>query len=387
MRGHITKRSKDSYSIKISLGKDTTTGKYKYQWFTVQGSKKDAEKKLSELLHQRDTGSYIQPGKTTVTEYLDRWLKEYAWPNLAPRTAEGYEKIARHYFIPVLGSNLLVNLKPEHLQIFYSQELERGLSTQTVRHHHTMIHKALRDAVEWGLLIRNIADAVKPPRLQHHEMQTWDEREVMQFLEAARAGPYYEIFYLALFTGMRRSEFLALRWQDIDFILGQIYVNRSVHVLKGGKIHFRTPKTAKGKRTVALTPSTMLMLNEYRKQKESEALLLDKPILDNDLLFGDLENTPILPDTLSHAWLKLVRKTGPKAIRLHDARHTHASLMLKQGIHPKIVQERLGHASIQLTLDTYSHVTPGIQAAAANSFDKAFTKKYNESEIEVVKKD
>ncbi len=170
-----------------------------------------------------------------------------------------------------------------------------------------------------------------------------------------------------------------MRWQDIDSILGQTYISRSVHVLKGSQVHFRTPKTAKGRRTIALTPSTLLMMAEYRKGKETEALLLDRPILDSDLLFGDLEGKSILPSTLTHAWSNIVKKTGLKRIRLHDARHTHASLMLKQGIHPKIGQERLGHSSITITLDTYSHVAPGLQQTAANSFDEAFTTKYNKT--------
>jgi len=379
MRGHIVKRGKDSYSIKVSLGKDAVTGKYKAQWYTVRGSKRDAEKRLSELLHQQDTGTYIQTGKAKLADYLERWLKEYVWPNLAPRTAESYEHIARHYISPYLGNYELVNLKPEHLQQFYSTELASGLSPQTVRHHHTMLHKALQNAVEWGLVIRNVADAVSPPHTQQHEMQTWNEDEIMLFLDASKSTPYYEIFYLALFTGMRRSELLALRWQDIDSILGQIYVNRSVHVLKGSLVHFRTPKTAKGRRTIALTPSTLLMLAEYRKRKEVEALLLDRPIPDSDLLFGDLEGKPVLPSTLTHAWSRIVKRAGLKPIRLHDARHAHASLMLKQGIHPKIVQERLGHSSITVTLDTYSHVAPGLQQAAANLFDEAFTTKYNKT--------
>ncbi|MFC1957483.1 tyrosine recombinase XerC [Chloroflexota bacterium] len=165
---------------------------------------------MSEILHQLDTGAYMKPGKTTVSDYLPRWLAEYAKPNLSPRTTEGYEKIVSHYLIPQFGNLILAELKPEHLQKFYSQEVEQGLSPQTVRNHHTMIHKALDDAVEWSLIARNVADAVKPPRLQHHEMQTWDENEIIQFLEAAKATPYYEIFYTALFTGMRRSELLAM---------------------------------------------------------------------------------------------------------------------------------------------------------------------------------
>jgi integrase len=379
MRGHIEQRSKNkgTWSIKIALGKDNS-GKYKYKWYTVQGSKKDAERKLSELLHQLDTGSYILLGKTTVGEYLGRWLAEYVQPNLSPRTAEGYEHIIHRYLVPAIGSLAIANLKPEHLQHYYSEALISGLSAQTVRHHHTVLHKALQDAVEWSLLVRNVADAVSPPHTTQPEMQTWNESEVSIFLDAARVTPYNELFYLALFTGMRRSELLALRWQDIDFIYGQISVNRSLHVLKGGKVIFRQPKTATGRRTIALPPSALLLLTDYRKQKDAEALLLARPVLDTDLVFSTL-GKPLLPNTVTHAWGKLVKCTGLKAIRLHDARHTHASIMLKQGIHPKIVQERLGHSSIQITLDTYSHVAPGLQEAAAQRFDDAFKVVHNKA--------
>ncbi len=376
MRGHIVQRSKGTYSIKISLGKDPTTGKYKSQWFTVKGSKMDAEKRLSELLHQLDTGNYMKPGKTTVAAYLDRWLADYAKPYLSPRTIEGYEHIMKRYIIPKLGNHTLVHLKPEHLQHFYSAELNTGLSAQTVRHHHMVMHKALDNAVEWGLVVRNIADAVRPPRAQRIEMQTWSENEIVQFLEAAKATPYYELFYLALFTGMRRSELLALRWQDIDFIYSQIYVSRGLHVLKESKVVFRSPKTAAGRRTIALSPSVILLLRDHREKREAESLLLGKPVSDNDLVFSVL-GKHLLPNTVTHAWSKLVNHSGLKAIRLHDARHTHASIMLKQGIHPKIVQERLGHSSIQITLDTYSHVAPGLQEAAAKRFDDAVKVRHN----------
>jgi len=179
-----------------------------------------------------------------------------------------------------------------------------------------------------------------------------------------------------LFTGMRRSELLALRWQDIDFLLGEIYVNCSLHVLVGGKVILRSPKTKTGKRTVALPPSAYLVLSEYRKTKEAEALMLSIPLKEDDLLFSTAPyGKPFLPNTVSHAWSKLIRRIGIKPIRLHDARHTHASLMLKQGIHPKVVQERLVHSSIQMTIDTYSHVAPGIQEAAANRFDEILNHK------------
>jgi integrase len=247
-----------------------------------------------------------------------------------------------------------------------------------------VLHVALQTTVKWGLLSRNVADAVSPPRAQRPEMHTWGEDDITRFLEAAKGTPYYALFYTAFFTGMRRSELLALRWQDVDFILSQVYVSRSLHQVKDGSFAFRSPKTAKGRRTVALPPSAILVLNEHREKQKLEHAMLGIPLTDDDLVFSQLDGRPLLPDTVSHAWIKLVRHTGLKPIRFHDARHSHASLMLKQGIHPKIVQERLGHSTIAITLDTYSHVAPGLQEAAAKRFDEAFTIRYNKAANETV---
>jgi integrase len=382
MRGHITKRGKNSYSIAISLGKDPVTGKYKQQWVSVKGTKKDAEKRLGELLHQLDTGTFMKPGKTTLGEFLEHWLKDYVWPNLAPRTAEGYESIVRFHLVPALGRVTLMQLKPEHLQGYYADKLSGGLSAQTIRHHHATLHKALRTAVEWGLLQRNSADAVNPPRVQRAEMQTWGEGDIVTFLEAARETPYFTLFHTALFTGMRRGELLALRWCDVDLILCQVHITRALHHLRTGEIVYRAPKTAKGRRMIALSPSAASVLREHRGKQEVTRATLGMTLKDDDLVFSDLEGKPLLPDTVTHAWIKLVRHTGLKPIRLHDARHTHASLMLKQGVHPKIVQERLGHASIGITLDTYSHVAPGLQEAAAIGFDQLVSNRRENKPVE-----
>lgn len=374
-RGSIIERG-GHYTLIINLGRDPTTGKRKQQWVTVKGNKKDAEKRLSEILHQLDTGAYIHPGKTTMGEYLAKWLAEYAKPNLSPRGYERYESICRVHLIPALGSIALTQLRPEHIQRHYSDSLKDGLSPLSVRYHHVVLHKALATALKWGLVVRNVADGVDVPRAHPGEMQTWDESELNKFLETAKATPYYALFYTALFTGMRRSELLALRWQDIDFIYSQIYVNRSMHQLRDGSRVFTAPKTDKSRRTIALTPSTFLVLESYRKAREIECKMLGVTLQDSDLVFSTL-GKPLRPNTVTRAWGMLATKAGVKVIRLHDARHTHASLMLKQGIHPKIVQERLGHSTISITLDTYSHVAPGLQEAAAQSFDKVIEKVTN----------
>ncbi len=383
MRGHIVKRGKSSYTVVLTLGNDPQTGKRKQQWVSVKGTKKEAEKRLSEILHQLDTGMFMRPGKTTLAEYLEKWLSDYAKPNLSPRGFERYAGIIKQHLIPDMGSIALTQLRPEHLQKHYTARLNNGLSAGTVRYHHAVLHKALQTAIKWGLINRNVADGVDVPRARRKEMQTWDEWDVTRFLEAAKDTPYYALFYTALFTGMRRSELLALQWQDIDFIFSQVYVSRSLHHLKDGSYVFTQPKSARSRRTIALSPSAILTLKEHKENQQAIRASLGIPLTDDDLVFSTLEDKPLRPNTVTRAWTMLAARAGVKVIRLHDARHTHASLMLKQGIHPKIVQERLGHASIQMTLDTYSHVAPGLQQAAAEGFDKLL---YPRRENEAVEK-
>jgi integrase len=232
-------------------------------------------------------------------------------------------------------------------------------------------------ALKWGLISRNPADAITPTRPLHSEMQTTNEEEVEDFLEFVRKTPYYALFYLDIFTGMRRSELLALRWCDVDLDLCEVSIIRSIHHLRDGSLIFRQPKTAKGRRMIALTPSTALMLRDYKKNQEVTRLMLGIPLKDDDLVFSQVDGKPLLPDTVSHAWAKAMKRTGLKHFRLHDGRHTHTSIKLKQGIHPKTAQVRLDHATISTTLDLYSHVAPGLQEAAARHFDEAFSPKYN----------
>ena len=382
MRGHIVKRGKDSYTVVLSLGTDPVTGKRRQQWVSVKGTKRAAEKRLGELLHQLDTGTFMRPGKTTLGEFLEGWLRDYAKPNLSPRGFERYAGIVRQHLVPELGSIPLTQLKPEHLQRHYAAKLNGGLSARTVRYHHAVLHVALQTAVKWGLVARNAADAIDAPRVKRTEMQTWDEDDVAHFLLAAKNSPYYSLFYTALFTGMRRSELLALRWRDVDLLLCQASVSRGLHHLKDGSYIFTEPKSAKSRRTVALSPSLAGVLREHRERQEAEQAVLGVVLTEDNLIFSTLDGKPLCPDTVTRAWAMLAARASVKRIRLHDARHTHASLMLKQGVHPKVVQERLGHASIQMTIDTYSHTVPGLQEAAAAAFDKVVLPRHENAPAE-----
>ncbi len=376
MRGSIIERN-GSYRIAVSLGKDPVTKKYRQYFETVRGNKKDAQRRLRELLSSLDNGTFAKPGKQTVADFLEQWLADYCWPNLSPRSAESYQYIVRTHLTPSLGKILLTQLKPEHLQHLYSEKLSAGrsdgkggLSNRTVRYCHATMHKALSSAVKLEMIPRNVADAVEAPKVRHHEVRTMNENDIHIFLEYARSTPFYALFFTLLYTGIRRSEILALRWSNVDLVLCQISISRTVHQLHNGQIIYGEPKTVKSKRSVSLTPLTVTVLREHQEAecKLRESLGLP-PITDDDLVFCHYDGKTYLPDSITHSWHKLALRCGLKGIRLHDARHTHASLMLKQGIHPKIVQERLGHSSIQITLDTYSHVVPGLQEAAAKRFD------------------
>ena len=251
-----------------------------------------------------------------------------------------------------------------------------GLSPRTVRHHHVTLHTALQSAVKWGFLTRNPAGSVDAPRPRRQEMHTLDEDGMATFLEAARETPYYALFYLALYTGMRRSELLALRWSDTDVDLAKLWVTRSFHRLRDGTGVFQAPKSAKGRRLISLPPSATEVLREHRAAQEKVHAFMGTDPCDDDLVFAGAGGSPLLPDSVTHAWVKLARRTGLD-VRLHDARHTHATLMLKQNVRPKVVQERLGHASIATTSDIYSHVLPGMQEEAAIGFDRAVAEARN----------
>ncbi len=343
LRGSIIQRSKTSWTIVLSMGRDPITAKRKQQWVSVKGTKKDAEKRLAELLRHLDTGGYVKPTKETVGEFLLRWLRDYAWPNVAPSTAEGYQHVIKRHLIPALGAVPLNQLRPDHVQAYAAAKLESGriagggLSPKTVRHHLVTLHDALATAMRWGLVSRNVVDAVDKPRAERKEMATFDESGFWRFLEAAKETSYYALFYTALFTGLRRGELLALRWDDVDLILSQVSVSRSVHQLDTGAIVYRQPKTAKGRRLVALSPSIVRVLQDHHGRRQAECILLGQSLDGSHLVFSQADGSSLLPDSVTHAWIKLVRRTGFAGLRLHDARHTHATRLLRMGVHPKIV--------------------------------------------------
>ncbi len=353
----------------IDLGRDAT-GNRRRKFVNVKGTKAEAQKKLRDLLTSLDKGLPLDTSKATVGQFLEIWLHDYAETNTSPRTVEGYREKVHSYIIPHMGHIPLIKLTPQHIQSLYSDLLQRGLSPRTVLHAHRILREALGHGLKWGLLLRNVCDAVDPPKPRRKEMAALDTPDVQTFLDAAVTSPYGPLFFLDIYTGMRRGELLGLRWTAVDLNTRTISVTETLQRLTGQGLVATQPKTDRSRRLVSLPPSAVALLSglKVKQREQHEALGLEWK--ETDYVFSHYDGRPFHPDTVSHAFADIVKKAGLPHVRLHDLRHPHASLMLKQGVHPKIVSERLGHASITITLDTYSHILPGLQEAAALKFEE-----------------
>ena len=275
MRGHIRQRSEGTWSVVLDLGRDSS-GKRRQKWQTVRGTKRDAQRELNSLLNALQTGAYVEPTKLTVGEYLRRWLDDYAKTNVSPKTYERYDEIARLHLIPKLGHIVLTKLQPLHIQTMHSEALQHGrrdrvggLSAQTVVHHHRVLRRALQQAIRWLLLVRNPADAVDPPRPQHREIRTLTNAESAKLMAVSASSRLRVPILLALATGMRRGEILAIRWKDVDLVAGTAAVRQSIEETKSG-IAFKQPKTQKSRRSLPLPPFATEALRLHRKARSEE---------------------------------------------------------------------------------------------------------------------
>jgi len=386
MKGHIYKRAKGSWTIVYDLPTDIITGKRRQKSQTVRGTKRDAERALREVLTSLEQGSYVKPNRVTIGELLRQWLREYASMNTTDRTQESYTSIVERHLIPGLGKISLIDLQAQNINSYYAKKLlegradgKGGLSARSVVYHHRILSKALDYAVKMGLVVRNVAKVVEPPRVARVTMKTLSPEEVSRFLDVVRDTDYYVYFATLLYTGLRRGELLALRWRNLDLGSGKLSVVETAYRLGSGEYRIKEPKTPQSRRTVVLPPSLVALLKVYRFDQELLRIQLGIGLNADDFVFARPDGNPINPNAVTLAFRRIIKKAGLKDIRIHDLRHTHATLMLKAGIHPKVVSERLGHANIGITLDTYSHVLPGLQEAAAEKFDSIFKIDDNEN--------
>lgn len=375
MKGHIRPQGKETWSVIIDLGRDPETGKRRQKWHTVKGSKRTAQRYLADLISQLNKQEYVEPVKITVADYLRRWLRDYAKISVRTRTYESYSEVVNKHLVSEIGHLELAKLQPLHLQKLYADKLSTGLSARTVRYIHAILHRALGQAVRWQILHRSVADAVELPRVERKEMQTLDLEGVAKLLNAAAEDRLYALYLMAVTTGMRQGELLGLRWQDVDLAAGTVMIRQTLQWLDDGPV-FQEPKTPKSRRVVQISAEVISALGRHKEYQAKEKEFFQDEYRDLDLVFSQRKGGPINKNNLLNRSFKpLLKRAGLPAIRFHDLRHTSATLALGAGIHPKIVQERLGHATIAMTLDTYSHVMPTLQKEAAQALEDLIQKK------------
>lgn len=377
MRGHVRRRGK-KYCFVLDMGRDPETGKRQQKWFSGFESKDEAEKAMIAKIHEINQGMFVKPNKMTLGEYLENWLQDYAQNALRPTTFDSYSYLVRRHIIPSLGFLTLEKLQATHIQRFYSKMLKSGLiknsgglSPGTVRKIHGILRIALNHAVKWQLVNRNVATLAEPPKNHKKEIATLDLKEVKQLLFNAQGDRYYIAFLLAVTTGLRRGEILGLRWKDVDMEAGMASIRKNL-VMVNNKPVLHEPKTNRSVRMITLPSMVLQALKEHREIQNQEKIKAGAVYQDHDLIVTTHFGTPVIPQNLWKRLKEILMETGLPDIRFHDLRHTHATLLLKQGEHPKIVSERLGHSSISTTLDTYSHVVPNMQYETVERFEKMF---------------
>ena len=313
----------------------------------------------------RDGGLVFDADNQKLGAYLGRWLADSVRDTVKATTYETYERLMRLHLVPALGRVKLKNLSPAHVRGLYREKLDSGLPPASVQRVHALLHKALKQAVNDGLIARNVTQAVKAPRQSRKEIPTLNREQARVFLEAAKGDRLEVLYLLAIHTGLRQGELLGLKWADVDLDRGTLQVQRTLSAAKDGPT-FTTPKTNKG-RSVRLTMQAIQALRDHRKRQVEERLKYDGLWQDHGLVFTTLVGTPLnRHNVFSRSFKPLLRRAGLPDIPFHALRHSFATLMLVGGEHPKVVQEMMGHSGIRVTMDFYSHVLPDMQKGAVD---------------------
>jgi len=365
MAGQIISRGKNVWLVRIYLGRDET-GKRIYLNKTIHGPRKAAQAWLNQRLTERDAGIAVKPAQQTLNEYLDRWLETAVKPKVRPKTWMGYRSLLHNHIRPALGARPLAKIKPLEVQQAFQDMIDRGLSARTIEYTRMVLRQAFKQAIQWRLLTFNPCDGVQIPRRQRREMQALSPEQARRFLVAARGTRYGMLFELAITTGLRPSEYLALKWEDIDFERGTLSVVRSLDAMPGGGFRLEETKTRNSRRVVKLLPGVLRALLEHRQAQQRLREEAGERWNEQGFVFTNAEGGPLDGHNLSSRHLRrILKEAGLPQIRLYDLRHTAATLALSAGVPVKVVSEMLGHSSVALTLDVYSHVLPHMQEDAA----------------------
>jgi integrase len=369
-RGNITliSKEKSSWKVRVEIQKDCITGKRKQKCYTVYGTKKEAQIFLTEKLRELDTGLLINTKDMEFCDYLDFWIEESCANRLKITTIDSYKHNIDKYIKPNIGNIELQKLMPLHLQNFYKQCMKTGLSNKTVVNIHRIIHCALEKAVKWQLVIRNVADSVEPPKPIKYKAKFLDEKQTLLLLEKSKTSDIYIPIAIAIYTGMRRGEILGLTWDNVDFINDNIEITKALNDTSEG-LQYLNPKTSESARNIIMPETLVRILKAHKIDQQKNKMRLGQFYNDNNAVCCYADGRLFNPKRFSHKFHDLLEANSLSIIRFHDLRHSHASLLVKLGVQPKVISERLGHSNIATTMDLYSHIYEDTHKEVANAFD------------------
>lgn len=362
--GSIYRRSDGRWEAKVELGR--VGGKRVRKSFYGK-TRREVQEKLTAFLSAQRQGIVVVDERTTLGEFLQSWL-EAVRTRVRPKTYRSYEQIVRVHLLPTLGSIPLTKLQPHHVQRLVASRLELGLSPRTADYCRVVLRCALNDALRWGYVPRNVASLTDPARGEPNRPAPWTVEEARRFLEVVKGHRLEALFVLALTLGLRRGELLALRWDDIDLERGLLTVRAQLQDVRG--LTLVPPKTRAGQRTLPLSAIAREALVRHQARQQAEREKAGPLWRETGFVFTTELGTPIYPRNLNRTFQGVLEKAGLRPIRFHDLRHTCATLLLSQEVHPRVVQELLGHSQIGVTLGTYTHVLPQHLADAARRLDE-----------------
>jgi integrase len=377
MRGSIVKKGDKWYVIVED--RDSETGHRKRRWHSGYRTKREAQSACNELLASLQHGDYVPPSRQTVAEFAAEWLDAIR-ATIRPATMDKYRRDLRAHVVPYVGHMALNKLDATALNRLWATLAESGkkrqpseteatgLTAKSIENVAMTTHRMLKDAVRWGRLARNPADAADPPRrsVERVEIRAWDAETLRRFLDECRVhgDPLYALWVFLATTGLRRGEALGLRWAEVNLDAGRARITHTLGSISW-KVVSGQPKTSAGRRPIALDPITVTVLRDHRKRMLEQRLLVGAGFVDQDYVFCEPDGSPLHPERVYQAFKRRIRKHGFPALSPHGLRHTWATIALSNGVHPRVVQERLGHAHISVTLQTYSHVQPTMHDDAA----------------------
>lgn len=335
-------------------------------------TRKEVQELLKNALHQQQQGTLATGPQQTVKQFLEQWLEQVHKPTIRLSSYIKYRGLLDRDILPVLGHLRLQKLTPQHVQALYAKKLKEGLTARTIHSIHSLLHKALDNAARWDLVGRNVCDLVTQPRPTQKEIRPLNKEQAMQLLKAAREHRFEALLTMAVATGMRRGELLGLRWQDINFADACLHVRRTVNRIRGHGIVESEPKTSQGKRKITLPQFAVEALKEHRLRQREARLQAGSAWQEHDLVFSNIYGGYLDPGNALRIFHKLVEEAGLPHMRFHDLRHSAATILLGMGVHPKVVQELLGHSKIGVTIDIYSHILPSMQQEAMGKMHDAF---------------